>query len=270
MKKTLILITLAVTSFFCGYGQEVELVKSWVESGTYSNQAKSGVEIKQAYWKNGEYRISFIAMGYEHCSYEHHVNFAEGRLNLVYGREPGQTGCGDYLPRTFTYHIKGLPDKNFKLRFNGFRQGSIPIENIVTQPEPPGPIPIAPEPVWVIDEGLEPPVEEIIVDFVEEEPLWIGCSDQGCSHQRMMKYLSQQVKYPTMAKDAMIQGKVFVKFVIDNKGKPKDFKIVRGVHPLLDDEAIRVCKTLPTFTPGKIRGKAVNMYYTIPIDFRIR
>ena len=72
-----------------------------------------------------------------------------------------------------------------------------------------------------------------------------------------------------MAKENGIQGKVFVQFVVWKDGSIRDVKVVKGVHKTLDNEATRVVKTMPKWTPGKQRGKAVNARFTLPIKFRI-
>ena len=77
------------------------------------------------------------------------------------------------------------------------------------------------------------------------------------------------LKYPEMAKENGIQGKVFVQFVVWKDGTIKDVKVVKGVHKTLDGEAQRVVKSMPKWTPGKQRGTAVNARFTLPIKFRI-
>jgi TonB family protein len=83
----------------------------------------------------------------------------------------------------------------------------------------------------------------------------------------LRKYIAANVKYPPEAKKEGIQGKVFVKFVVAKDGGTKDSEIARGVHPSLDKEALRVINALPKWKPGKQRGQAVNVQYTVPINF---
>ncbi len=86
----------------------------------------------------------------------------------------------------------------------------------------------------------------------------------------LMSDIVSAVKYPEEAKKNGIQGKVFVSFVVDEKGKIKDTKIARGVDPLLDKEALRVVGELSkTWTPGKEKGKTVKVAYTLPINFAL-
>ncbi len=79
--------------------------------------------------------------------------------------------------------------------------------------------------------------------------------------------IASEVKYPEDAKKKGIQGKVFVTFVVNENGKAEDAKIARGVDSTLDEEALRVINRLKTWEPGKEKGKAVKVQYTVPINF---
>lgn len=83
-------------------------------------------------------------------------------------------------------------------------------------------------------------------------------------------YIAQNVKYPKDAKKEGIQGKVFVIFVVAKDGNTTDAKIARGVHPLLDKEALRVVNDFPTWKPGMNGGQPVNVEYTVPINFVLK
>lgn len=83
------------------------------------------------------------------------------------------------------------------------------------------------------------------------------------------KDISETVKYPDEAKKKGISGKVYVSFVVDENGKVKDAKIARGVDPMLDKESLRVVNDLKTWVPGKEKGKAVKVVYTVPINFAL-
>lgn len=113
-----------------------------------------------------------------------------------------------------------------------------------------------------VEEEPEPVVEQIF-DVVEENPEFIG----GMS--KLYEYLGKNIKYPEMAKENGIQGKVFVQFVVWKDGTIKDIKVVKGVHKTLDSEALRVITRMPLWSPGKQRGKNVNARFTLPIKFRI-
>lgn len=102
--------------------------------------------------------------------------------------------------------------------------------------------------------------EEFVV--VEEMPQFPG------GNEAMQKYIAENLKYPKTATKGE-QGRVIVSFVINKRGKVGDVKLIRSVSPELDAEAVRVIQDMPDWIPGKQRGKAVNVRYTIPIVFKL-
>jgi len=82
-------------------------------------------------------------------------------------------------------------------------------------------------------------------------------------------FLAKNVDYPQAAIDNEIQGTVYVRFIVTKTGKVSNVEIQRGVDPLLDNEAIRVVKTMPDFTPGLQNGRPVSVWFTVPIVFQI-
>ncbi|WP_282038163.1 energy transducer TonB [Saccharicrinis aurantiacus] len=97
--------------------------------------------------------------------------------------------------------------------------------------------------------------------IVEEMPEFPG------GDLELRKYIAQSVKYPVIAQENGIQGRVYVQFVVSTKGAVEQVKVARGVDPNLDKEAIRVVQSMPKWKPGKQRGKAVKVSYTVPINF---
>ena len=85
----------------------------------------------------------------------------------------------------------------------------------------------------------------------------------------LRKFIANTIKYPVLAQENGIQGKVYVTFVIDKNGLPVDIKIARSVHPLLDEEAMRVVSLMPQWKPGMQRGKPVRVSYSVPIGFSL-
>ena len=83
----------------------------------------------------------------------------------------------------------------------------------------------------------------------------------------LMKYLASNIKYPKDAANAGKQGRVIVRFVVNEDGSISDETLIRGVFPSLDEEALRVIKSMPKWHPGEQDGKKVRVYYTIPISF---
>jgi len=86
----------------------------------------------------------------------------------------------------------------------------------------------------------------------------------------LKRWIANHVKYPAVARENDIQGKVFVRFVVTSSGKVDKVQIVRGVDPLLDAESIRVVKALPRWKPGYQRNKPVSVWYTVPINFKLQ
>ena len=160
-------------------------------------------------------------------------------------------------------------------------------------PPPPPPEPETPEIIEVVEEKVEttlkiqveddqsqrqmqtyvpppPPkpkpeevTEEIFV-VVENQPEFPG------GNAAMMKFLSDNIKYPVIAQENGIQGRVICNFVVERDGSITDVQVVRGVDPSLDREAIRVIQQMPRWTPGKQRGQAVRVRFTLPVVFRLQ
>lgn len=103
-----------------------------------------------------------------------------------------------------------------------------------------------------------------VFDHAEEQPSFPG--GQGA----FMQWLGENIKYPTEAGENGIQGRVLVSFIVNKTGEISDVRVIRGVDPLLDKEAIRVISSMPNWTPGKQNGTAVNVRYTYPITFRLQ
>ena len=99
--------------------------------------------------------------------------------------------------------------------------------------------------------------------IVEDMPEFPGGEDA------LRKYISEHVNYPEIAKKNGIQGKVYVSFQISKDGSVTHAKVIRGVDPSLDKEALRVIKNMPKWKPGTQRGEPVNVAYTLPIQFKL-
>ena len=160
-------------------------------------------------------------------------------------------------------------------------------------PPPPPPEPETPEIIEVVEEKVEtkleiqveddqsqrqmqayvpppPPkpkqeevTEEIFV-VVENQPEFPG------GNTAMMKFLSDNIKYPVIAQENSIQGRVICNFVVERDGSITDVQVVRGVDPTLDREAVRVIQQMPRWKPGKQRGQAVRVRFTLPVVFRLQ
>ena len=103
----------------------------------------------------------------------------------------------------------------------------------------------------------------IKVFTVEQKPDFPG------GPMEFYKYLAENTKYPYYAMDHQIQGTVWVQFIIDKQGNVTNVKVIKSVHPLLDEEAVRVVKSMPKWKPGLLNGKPVDVEFTVPIIFKL-
>ena len=116
----------------------------------------------------------------------------------------------------------------------------------------------------IVEEKKPEPKKEEIFKAVEQMPTFPG------GDAELMKWLRDHIQYPTVAMENNIQGRVVVQFVVTKTGKVGEVKVVRSVDRDLDKEAIRVCKSLPDFIPGRMNGQAVNVWYTLPVQFKLQ
>ena len=169
-----------------------------------------------------------------------------------------------------------------ELNLDNVEEEFIPITKQEVKPPPPPPPP--PEVIEIVEDEVEieneieiedtESDEEEAIEIIEEDddevfmvvenmPEFPG-GDLG-----LMKYIQKNVKYPPIAKEYNITGKVYISFVVDKSGSVTNVKVVRGVDKNLDAEAVRVIKSLPKYKPGKQRGKAVRVMFTVPINFTL-
>ena len=116
-------------------------------------------------------------------------------------------------------------------------------------------------PVEVEEEDVQ---EQEIFQIVEEMPAYPG------GDQKLMEYVAKNIKYPQIARETGIQGRVFVGFVVEPDGSVSNVKVLRGIGGGCDEEAVRVVKSMPKWKPGKQRGKAVRVSYMLPVNFKLQ
>lgn len=179
----------------------------------------------------------------------------------------------------------------------------IPItEQLKTPPPPPPPPPPAPEVIEVVEDEEEVEetviestetneddiveVEEVEIEEVEEEidvpfaviedvPIFPGCEKvskdkrRDCFQEQMNNHIRKNFRYPEIAQEMGIQGRVYVNFIIDKDGSITNIKM-RGPDQNLEKEAERIISRLPNMTPGKQRGRPVRVPFSIPITFRLQ
>lgn len=110
----------------------------------------------------------------------------------------------------------------------------------------------------------EPEEDTEVFVIVEDMPEFPG------GELALRQWISSNVKYPVIAAENGVQGRVYVTFVVDRDGSISNARIARGVDPSLDQEALRVVNNLPKWKPGKQRGKPVRVSYTVPINFQLQ
>ena len=137
-----------------------------------------------------------------------------------------------------TFDVKGNDDANGEI---------LKAKEVIAEPEPP-----------------KHEEENKVFDIVEQQPLFPG------GPAALMKYLSENTKYPVVAQDNGVQGRVTVQFVVEKDGSISDVHVLRGVDPSLDKEAVRVVKSMPRWTPGKQNGITVRVNYRVPVLFRLQ
>ena len=132
--------------------------------------------------------------------------------------------------------VKGNDDKDGEV---------LKLKETVAQPEP------------------KPEVEKVF-EVVEQMPSFPG------GDKALLEYLSNNIKYPVVAQENGVQGRVVVSFVVEKDGSITDVKVVRSVDPSLDKEAARVVKSMPRWIPGKQNGSAVRVKYNVPVSFKLQ
>jgi len=122
------------------------------------------------------------------------------------------------------------------------------------------------------DNATELPPEQPFVDpdagkvftYVEEQPTFPG------GEASMYEYLQKNIKYPPLARENGITGRVYMTFVVGPNGEIRDVKVMRGIGAGCDEEAIRVVKSMPKWKPGKQNGRSVNVQFNMPINFTLK
>lgn len=182
----------------------------------------------------------------------------------------------------------------------------IPITNFEAPPPPPAPPAAAPDIITVVEDAIDVEetliestetsqleeiqeynvsLEDLSVDEVEEDiqvpfavietvPIFPGCKGKNnqelkkCFEEKIQLHIRKNLKYPEVALDMGIEGKVFVIFIIDKEGNVTNIR-TRGPDTNLEKESARIMSVLPKMTPGKQRGKPVKVTFSIPINFKV-
>ena len=137
-----------------------------------------------------------------------------------------------------SFDVKGNDDVNGEV---------LKAKEVIAQPEPP-----------------KHEEESKVFDVVEQMPSFPG------GPSALMEYLHDHVKYPVVAQENGVQGRVVVSFIVEKDGSITDVRVVRSVDPSLDREAQRVVSSMPRWTPGKQNGSAVRVKYNVPVMFKLQ
>lgn len=189
---------------------------------------------------------------------------------------------------------------NYKMDVDEELEEEIPITEMLKTPPPPPPPPAAPEEIEVVEDEEE--VEETVIEstetsqdevievedveeveepvdvdvpfaVIEDVPVFPGCEDakdkRACFQEMMQKHIRKHFRYPEIAQEMGVQGRVAVMFTIDKDGSITNVRM-RGPDKNLEKEAQRIISKLPKMTPGKQRGRAVRVPFSIPITFRLQ
>ena len=120
---------------------------------------------------------------------------------------------------------------------------------------------VASEEAKAVADSVQTNDSDVVFVFVEDVPEYKG------GDEARIKYLQQTIHYPEKAKEKNMQGTVYITFVVEKDGSVSNIKVLRGVCESLDAEAVRVISSMPDWTPGRQRGKAVRVQYNMPIRF---
>jgi protein TonB len=168
--------------------------------------------------------------------------------------------------------------------FNEGDEELIPITMPEVPPPPPPPLPKIVEQFIIVDKPVVNPSYEIEkfdapvdiptftnnttpIEIIDDPLIWV--EEMPEFKGNINKYLSEAIKYPTFAIEIGLQGKVYCEFVVNKDGTIVDVKIARGVDRCLDDEAMRVIKSMPAWKPGRLNGKTVRVKFTLPVNFKL-
>jgi TonB family protein len=165
--------------------------------------------------------------------------------------------------------FRGIPDSYLKQLIPMISTQSVTVESnsgLVAPPPPPPPPPAA------VSNGKNQTVKEEKIDPKEEQPFIVveEMPEFPGGTSELQNYIIKNTRYPENAKIQNIQGKVIVRFCVTPEGGVSMASVLKGISPDLDAEAVRVVNTLPTFIPGKQGGKAVPVWFMVPIAFTLK
>ena len=174
------------------------------------------------------------------------------------------------LPKTeesFDEMAEIIEEEPLPVEYEGFEVKNEPlVENVSSNEEPDSQVVTQEqsEEGGVAEEYFEEKTEEIILVDIDTLPEFPG------GRVELIKYIHQNLKYPSVALKQRIHGKVACSFIVNEDGTVSDVKLEKGVYIFLDDEALRVLRTMPRWNPGKKDGKSVKVKCYVPVHFELR
>lgn len=159
--------------------------------------------------------------------------------------------------------VTDIPNDSLAVEVSTTPQPPIVKESEATigdQAPPPPPVKVTKKTISVSSEAGS---ENQVFTTVDEMPEFVGGEDA------FMKFILKNLHYPSVAKGVGIEGRVIIRFVISKTGEVANVEVLRGLDPACDKEAVRVAQMMPAWIPGKQNGKPVNVYFTLPIVYRL-
>lgn len=233
---------------------------------------KAQEEAEKAYQKGNDFlRAKKYDRAFDLYQKAADAGHAGAQYNLATFYIEGKVVLQDYEKAVYWFEkaaIQGVKDAQYNLAAIYHQGAGVPkdeeraqywarvykdIEKLEVKKEEPQPnSPFPPRP--------QEPVEEVPDEQAEFEG----------GQQALMTWLSQNMQYPAKAVEDDAQGRVLVGFIVNRDGSVDDVKVVKSVHPALDEEAVRVVKAMPKWKPGKKGGKTVRVRYTLPMTFKMQ
>jgi TonB family protein len=236
------------------------------------------------------YQYHLLRLSYQQSPIRMGNNFnvsqLQNRIKMMNKKRTSQAGWSKYLLTLPLFGSLLLVSYTCKAKTSNESMVSTTIESVSTAKSaetiktdvpPPPPVPkkstirfVAPK----IEKGekktvkFTPPVlidaADSVYMSVEQIPEYPGGTEA------LIKYIRENLHYPQSAKEAGIEGRVVIRFVVSKTGKVEDIKVMRGLSKECDDEAVRVVKGMPQWKAGMNKGKPVNVYFTLPIEYRYK
>jgi len=136
------------------------------------------------------------------------------------------------------------------------------------EPEPAAEVSLPPPPLPEAESEMDE-----IFSLAEKMPLFGGCEDRACSDQELLSFIFKHLKYPSIARENGVEGRVTVEFVVERDGSVSDIQILRGIGAGCDEAVLKVVNRMserPMWEPGKQRGVSVRVLYRMPVTFRLQ